>query len=34
MSRGSDAPEADEGFLKGWAPKIQDGLDVIYLGTG
>ena len=34
MSRGSDAPEAEEGFLKGRAPKIQGGLDVIYLGTG
>lgn len=34
MSKGSDAPEANEDFLKGWAPKVQGGLDAIYLGTG
>ena len=34
MSRGSDAPEAEEGFLKGRAPEDWGGLDVIYLGTG
>ncbi len=34
MSKGSDAPEADEDPLKGWAPKIQGGLDAFYLGTG
>ena len=33
MSKESDAPEAEEDSLKGRAPKIEDGLEVIYLGT-